>query len=558
MDDFALKKAFKKRTYITEQCTQAIRGLGIPQSLGSPASRACVARGIRYHPGFALELQCQYDRDRFFTRAINARRIMSNEIPDFQNAREIPYCIWYPETASEATYRALVLQYPGLKYHVGRACAVAGYTDLYRELDLLPEAHIAEEARDNGSNAIFEMIMASPVRYRVMNDYTRTVNLENPPIGGMNGDTAVRSFLERKQKHSGLANRPALKDLLWNITEDMNADEFDSEQPPTQDVSEFLYTPLPFDLPNIDKDLLILMAAWNGNVDRYSRLRRHVMIEKEFACVIRGICHDTFFAKWWSGQLPLEDEWKDKRLQRAITARFIMSNDLSRIPLRPASEIPSPPQPHRGPRDNARSQEFPSCIWYPNLAEPETYRELAYREPRMALTVARACIIANYQAVYQSLDFFPTRGLICEAEQQPSTFYTEDLKRRAELYGIIETDEDETWEEYPMVGNMRLFFTKLSEVTTTDDIRMSSVGIFNREQAPDVGTILLNVCAPRSVKSGHRATPLSEVYTAAGPPLEMPLGIDVDLPTRGYLRTALFWNNRPWVPHSPDEGKDPE
>jgi len=73
MDDLALKKAFKKRAYIAEQCAQAICGLQIPQSLGSPASRACVARGIRYHPSFALELQCKYDQDRFFTRAINAR-----------------------------------------------------------------------------------------------------------------------------------------------------------------------------------------------------------------------------------------------------------------------------------------------------------------------------------------------------------------------------------------------------------------------------------------------------------------------------------------------------
>ncbi|KAJ5657533.1 uncharacterized protein N7484_001182 [Penicillium longicatenatum] len=559
MDDFALKKAFKRRTYTAGQCTQAIRGLGIPQSLGSPASRACVARGIRYHPGFALELQCKHDQDRFFTRAINARRIMSNEIPNLQNAREIPYCIWYPETANEATYRALVLQYPSLKYHVGRACAVAGYTDLYRELDLLPEAHIAEEARDNGSNAIFEMIMASPVRYRVMNDYTRTVNLENPPVGGLNGDTAVRSFLERKQRHSGLANRPGLKDLLWNITEDMNVDEFDSEQPPIQDVSEFLYTPLPFDLPNIDKDLLILMAAWNGDVDRYSRLRRHVMIDKEFACVIHGICHQTLFAKWWSIQAPLEDKRKNKRLQRAITARFIMSNDLSRIPLRPAFEIPPPPQPHREPHDNAFSQEFPSCIWYPNLAEPETYRELAYREPRMALTVARACIIANYQAVYQTLDFFPTRALIREAEQQPSTFYTNDLKCRAERHGgILDTAEGSNWEEHSMVENMRLFNTKLSEVTTADDIDMYPSGIFNGEEAPDVGTILLNVCAPSSVKSGYTATPLSEVYTAAGAPLKMPLGIDADLPARGYLGTALIYNNRPWVPHSPDEERDSE
>lgn len=175
----------------------------------------------------------------------------------------------------------------------------------------------------------------------------------------------------------------------------------------------------------------------------------------------------------------------------------------------------------------------------------------------MALTVARACIIANYQAVYQTLDFFPTRALIREAEQQPSTFYTNDLERRAELLGrIIDTAEGSNWEEHSMVENMRLFNTKLSEVTTADDIDMFPAGIFNGEEAPDVGTILLNVCAPSSVKSGHTATPLSEVYTAAGAPLEMPLGIDADLPARGYLGTALIYNNKPWVSHSPDEEKD--
>ncbi|OQD76509.1 hypothetical protein PENDEC_c004G02430 [Penicillium decumbens] len=165
------------------------------------------------------------------------------------------------------------------------------------------------------------------------------MDLRNPTIGGLNGDTAVRSFLERKQKHkhSGRAKRPGIKTLYWNITEDRNVDEFDSELPPAQDVSEFLYTPLPFDLPVIDKDLLILIAAWNGDVGRYHRLRRHTMIDKEFACMIHGFCHNTFFAKWWSMQIPLEDDWENKRLQRAITARFIMSNHLSRIPLRPAS-----------------------------------------------------------------------------------------------------------------------------------------------------------------------------------------------------------------------------
>jgi len=96
-----------------------------------------------------------------------------------------------------------------------------------------------------------------------------------------------------------------------------------------------------------------------------------------------------------------------------------------------------------------------------------------------------------------------------------------------------------------MVGIMRLFETRLTEVATTDDIRIYSTGPFNGEDTPDVGTVLLNLCAPTSVKSGHSATPVSEVYTSAGPPLEMPLDIDADLQCRVYLKSALFVTTGP-------------
>jgi len=53
-----------------------------------------------------------------------------------------------------------------MRHEVGRACAVAGYTDLYLELQLLPDVSIAEEARDNEGKgrAIFDEIMAQPVK----------------------------------------------------------------------------------------------------------------------------------------------------------------------------------------------------------------------------------------------------------------------------------------------------------------------------------------------------------------------------------------------------------
>lgn len=117
-----------------------------------------LVRGIRYHNAFALKLQKQQeestDANRFRAlvwRALNARAIMSNRIPDMGDGEEndFPYCFWHPQVPSEATLRQLLCRYPSTKvrYQVGRACAVAGHTDLYRELDLLPDVAIAEEAR---------------------------------------------------------------------------------------------------------------------------------------------------------------------------------------------------------------------------------------------------------------------------------------------------------------------------------------------------------------------------------------------------------------------------
>ena len=127
---------------------------------------------------------------------------MSNEVPDMASDEAKPYCIWYPEVASEDTYRRLVKAYPDMVYTVGRACAVAGYDKLYYELNILPEVSIAEEARDSasakaGSKAIFDHIMSQPVCYAVLDDYTRSANLNKPRCPAfMNGDTAVRSLLD--------------------------------------------------------------------------------------------------------------------------------------------------------------------------------------------------------------------------------------------------------------------------------------------------------------------------------------------------------------------------
>ncbi|KAJ5350802.1 hypothetical protein N7541_008529 [Penicillium brevicompactum] len=171
----------------------------VPSDVTSPWHRRAVIRGIRDSLQFATspaitELCSSDDTHAHFSRARNARLIMGNIVPDIRSPATEPYCIWYPDFASEETYRELARQYPSMRYQVGRACAAAGFTDLYKELDLLPEVSIAEEARNAAECAectegfkvaevaedaeIYQIIMSAPQRWAVMDDFTRAVNTE--------------------------------------------------------------------------------------------------------------------------------------------------------------------------------------------------------------------------------------------------------------------------------------------------------------------------------------------------------------------------------------------
>ena len=70
----------------------------------------------------------------------------------------------------------------------------AGFVDLYRELDLLPDVSIAEEARESGwGDEIYNDIMAKPMRYAVMDDYSRSIPRTPRAPAFLNRDTAVTS-----------------------------------------------------------------------------------------------------------------------------------------------------------------------------------------------------------------------------------------------------------------------------------------------------------------------------------------------------------------------------
>jgi hypothetical protein len=472
--------------YYQEDCDAAIRGEKIPQNFGSPPMRQCLIRGIRYHHGFATELQ-GHAKLKDVNRALNARSIMSNVIPETMASYDIPYCIWHPEVASEDTYRQLAERYPQMQYQVGRACTVAGYVALYKELNLLPDVHIAEEARDNGSTEIYGLIMAHDVKYDIMNDYERTLQSDEKNLrrAHLNGDTAVRSLLEIKQAHS----REGLKKQYFDITEDMNVDQYTTQlpRPAKEDVTPLLYAPLPDDLPTVNKDLLILMAAYYGNIDRYVKLRRPVMIDHELQCIVRGIFHNTMFAKWSS----LPGNHGNKRLdgpsrysiEKAITARYIMNNDLSRI----ATE----------------NVDVPDCIWYPTLAQPSTYKKLVDLKPSMIKTVVQACIVADYEHVYKQLpDFDPDPVLISEAKDSSNPFYLEDLNRRVAEKGIdLENIYVEAWKVHAtqkqLLQKSGMFLWK---VVTEHNVSTGPEAIYNGILC-EAGNIEVNVCASDALKA---------------------------------------------------------
>lgn len=192
--------------YDLDQCIAAIKGEKVPYDLSSFWHRRAVIRGIRDSLQFANSPEiiklCSGDDSQAhqFSRARNARLIMSDIVPDMQNPASQPYCIWYPEPASEQTYREVARRYPSMRYQVGRACAAAWYTDLYKELDLLPDVSIAEEARNVDEDAdIYKIIMSAPQKWAVMDDFTRSVNLENPqtPVF-LNGNMKPRRALRQR------------------------------------------------------------------------------------------------------------------------------------------------------------------------------------------------------------------------------------------------------------------------------------------------------------------------------------------------------------------------
>ncbi|KAJ5117560.1 hypothetical protein N7448_011192 [Penicillium atrosanguineum] len=444
-----------------DQCDWAIKGEDIPVDLSSFWHRRAVIRGIRDSLQFAtspeiIEL-CSSDDDQAhqFSRARNARLIMSDIIPDMQNLATQPYCIWYPELASEETYRQVARQYPSLRYQVGRACAAACYTDLYKELDLLPDVSIAEESREVDKDAsIYKIIMSPPQRYVVMEDFSRSVHLETPRTPAfLNGDMKPRWALEQRVEPPRWALGQRV-DPGRNLPE-TTADDIDIEEDGfigLQDISlediredyaklgpgqsDQLWMPLPPDLPVLEKRLQTQMAAWEGNVDRYSRLMhpRRLRTKIEYNCILRGIYHSTTFSRWWAFQLETNpgrailpgklltqgNERECREIRTAINARMIMNNDISGI--------------------DDDSDYLPWVIWLPVKPSETTLGDLVRKCPSMGPQIAITLIMCDYEGMFRSLKPPYTKSLYVAARRNENPFYLQYLEEIMKEHDINPPD----------------------------------------------------------------------------------------------------------------------
>lgn len=423
-----------------DQSAWAMKGEDIPVDLSSFWHRRAVVRGIRDSLAFAtipeiVEL-CSGDDDQayLFSRARNARLIMSDTIPDMQNPATQPYCIWYPDLASEETYREVARQYPSMRYQVGRACAAACYTNLYKELDLLPDVSIAEESREDDKDAaIYKIIMFAPQRYVVMEDFARSVHLEAPQTPAfLNGDMKPRWALRQRVEPGKNLPETTADDIdieedgfigVQDIKlEDISGREECDKLGPGQ--SDQLWMPLPPDLPVLEKRLQAQMAAWEGNVDRYSRLMhpRRLRTKIEYNCILRGIYHNTSFARWWAYQLETNperailpgkslhegNERERRQIRSAINARMIMNNDISGI--------------------DDDSDSLPWVIWLPVKPSENTLIDLVRKCPSMSHQVAITSIICDYKSIFQCLKPPYTLSLYVAARRSENPFYLQYLE----------------------------------------------------------------------------------------------------------------------------------
>lgn len=218
------------------------------------------------------------------------------------------------------------------------------------------------------------------------------------------------------------------------------------------------------------KTLLIEMAAYDGKVDRYARLRHPLdkMYHLELMSVIRGIHLHSMFARWWGDQTmqntPLAQSTDGEKdfppdterpgwtyltwIKQAIMARRIMVNAANE---RDLEEL----QTHGWPA----GVHYPQFLRWPHRPDPGWLKMLADYNENMVEVAAITAIVYDYKRLYLLMrprlegDFATLYRLLAAVQKSPNPFYAQDLEKvpGLRLCGIV--DNAEYWvDDYEPAG----------------------------------------------------------------------------------------------------------
>jgi len=274
MEDLPWETKLRVTRYNKDDCNAAIHGQKIPGALGLRVHRHCVIRGIRHHDGFAHELRGIAPE---FTRAL--KRSCNHPRGGPRHQKPLRDTLLHLASRRSALGDPARIGEALSKYDLSRgSCLCRGRIfDIYLELQVLSEVYVAAEARDaslarenKGSEAIFENIMSNHVKFETVNDYDRFVNIKMPRPASLNRDAEdLLNVVDHIKWHREDCNTYR----HFKITEDVGIDDHNRGAPaPLASFWPRLYSPLPMDLPPINKDNLNSSAAYLGDVGRYTPL----------------------------------------------------------------------------------------------------------------------------------------------------------------------------------------------------------------------------------------------------------------------------------------------
>lgn len=277
------REARKTLDFATGFCEDMIHSNALPGSPGLEVVQRYVFHETRCHVNFARELRGLSGR---LTWSPNTLNIMSNRIPDMRalTTSRIAYRI----PASQATFQELLQRCSQMAYFVGRVCAIAGDTDMYRERDLHPEGYNAEESYDDGGLTVINALISQPIKYRVLNATKGLLIMELrvswlSRLTHASGSCLIHSRASSVQPAAKFSTiRTLVSIYVSSILPGISVDAYicvpwnvDQEI-----VLLLLYSPLPADLTTIQRDIIVSAAAYCGDFG--------------------GICYSASFASWWS------------------------------------------------------------------------------------------------------------------------------------------------------------------------------------------------------------------------------------------------------------------